>query len=82
MFLSTPGTVCTGFVQQNDQPISGRLTTLAVTSVNSLLCQCSTCLRIGSKVRCIRSTSTEIECLASTGVNTLPMAKMTNDGQT
>jgi hypothetical protein len=24
VFLSTPGTVCTGFVQQRDQPISGR----------------------------------------------------------
>jgi hypothetical protein len=51
---------------------------LAVTSVNSLLCQASTCFRIGSKFRCIRSTPTEtqsmsendFECFASTGVNT------------
>jgi len=43
-----------------------------------LLCQSSTCLRIGSKLRCIRSTPTEMqsisendfECFASTGVNT------------
>src|SRR5258708_35387083 len=54
------------------------MTTLAVTSVNSLLCQDSTCFRIGSKFRCIRSTPTErqstsendFECLARTGVNT------------
>src|SRR5712691_1638490 len=54
------------------------MTTLAVTSVNSLLCQASTCFRIGSKLRCIRSTPTEMqsmsendfECFASTGVNT------------
>jgi len=47
-------------------------------SVNSHFCQASTCLRIGSKFRCIRSTPTEIqsmsendfECFASTGVNT------------
>src|SRR5882762_9735684 len=53
------------------------MTTLAVTSVNSLLCQASTCFRIGSKLRCIRSTPTEMqsmsendfECFASTGVN-------------
>src|SRR5216684_2042955 len=53
------------------------MTTFAVTSVNSLLCQASTCLRIGSKFRCIRSTPTEMqsmsekdfECFASTGVN-------------
>src|SRR5713226_5829748 len=52
------------------------MTTLAVTSVNSLLCHASTCFRIGSKFRCIRSTPTEIqsinendfECFASTGV--------------
>jgi hypothetical protein len=51
---------------------------LAVTSVRSLFCQASTCLRIGSKFRCIRSTPTEMqsmsendfECFASTGVNT------------
>src|SRR5260370_16515835 len=43
-----------------------------------LLCHPSTCLRIGSKLRCIRSTPTEMqsirendfECFASTGVNT------------
>src|SRR5258708_1784596 len=54
------------------------MTTLTVTSVNSLRCHISTCLRIGSKLRCIRSTPTEMqsisendfECLASTGVNT------------
>src|SRR5216684_38389 len=54
------------------------MTTLAVTSVSSLLCQASTCFRIGSKLRCIRSTPTEMqsmsendfECFASTGVNT------------
>src|SRR5271157_2573025 len=53
------------------------MTTLAVTSVSSLLCQVSTCFRIGSKFRCMRSTPTEMqsmsendfECLASTGVN-------------
>src|ERR1035437_5286895 len=54
------------------------MTTLAMTSANSLLCHASTCLRIGSKFRCIRSTPTEMEsmsendfeCFASTGVNT------------
>src|SRR5580700_7139143 len=54
------------------------ITTLAVTSVNSLLCQVSTCFRICSKLRCIRSTPTEMqsmsendfECFANTGVNT------------
>src|SRR5229473_7398310 len=54
------------------------MTTLSMTSVNSLLCHASTCLRIGSKFRCIRSTPTEMqsmsendfECFASTGVNT------------
>src|SRR5215469_17610913 len=48
----------------------------AVTSVSSDCRQSSTCLRIGSKFRCIRSTPTEIastnekdfECFASTGV--------------
>jgi hypothetical protein len=52
------------------------MTTFAVTSVSSLFCQASTCLRIGSKLRCIRSTPTEMqsmsendfECVASTGV--------------
>ena len=52
--------------------------TLAVTSVSSLFCQASTCFRIGSKFRCIRSTPAEMqsmsendfECFASTGVNT------------
>jgi len=41
------------------------------------LCQASTCFRIGSKLRCIRSTPTEMqsmrekdfECFANTGVN-------------
>src|SRR5713226_4477189 len=54
------------------------MTTLAVTSVNSLLCHAPTCFRIGSKFRCMRSTPTEMqsmsendfECFASTGVNT------------
>src|SRR6266567_6763574 len=54
------------------------MTTLAVMSVNSLRCHASTCFRIGSKLRCIRSTPTEMqsmsendfECFASTGVNT------------
>src|SRR5580700_4393637 len=54
------------------------ITTLAVTSVNSLLCQVSTYFRICSKLRCIRSTPTEMqsmsendfECFANTGVNT------------
>src|SRR5580693_4990955 len=52
------------------------MTTLAVTSVNSVFCQASICLRIGSKFRCIRSTPTEMqsmsekdfECFASTSV--------------
>src|SRR3989442_8319806 len=52
------------------------MTTLAVTSVSSLRCQASTCFRMGSKLRCIRSTPTEMqsmrendfECFASTGV--------------
>src|SRR5713101_3681637 len=51
------------------------MTTLAVTSVSSLRCQASTCFRMGSKLRCIRSTPTEMqsmsendfECFASTG---------------
>src|ERR1700739_3318751 len=54
------------------------MTILAVTSVNSLLCQASTCFRIGSKFLCIRSTPTgmpsmnenDFECLPGTGVNT------------
>src|SRR6266478_3291452 len=54
------------------------MTTLAVTSVNSLLCHASTCFRMGSKLRCMRSTPTEMqsmsendfECFARTGVNT------------
>src|SRR5208282_6215521 len=52
------------------------MTTFAVTSVNSLLCHASTCFRMGSKFRCIRSTPTEmqsmsendLECFARTGV--------------
>src|SRR5216683_4564558 len=59
------------------------MTTLAVTSVISLLCQASTCFRMGSKLRCIRSTPTEMqstsendfECLASTGVKAPRNAK-------
>jgi hypothetical protein len=51
--------------------------------------QLSTCRRIGSKFRCMRSTSTEMqsmsekdfECFARTGVNTPQMAKRTDDGQ-
>src|SRR5258708_39635555 len=54
------------------------MSTLAVTSVSSLLCQTSICLRTGLKFRCMRSTPTEMqsmsendfECLARTGVNT------------
>src|SRR5450756_1200511 len=52
------------------------MTTLAVTSTTSLLCHVSTCFRIGSKFRCIRSTpiarestsENDFECFASTGV--------------
>jgi len=54
------------------------MATFAVVSVSSLFCQASTCFRIGSKLRCIRSTPTEMqsmseidfECFANTGVNT------------
>jgi len=64
------------------------VTTLAVTSVGSLLCQASTCFRIGSKLRCIRSTPTELqsmskndfECFANPGVNTPRMAKTFGHG--
>ena len=53
----------------------------AVTSVGFAWRQSSTCLRKGSKFRCIRSTPTEIastsekdlECLASTGVKSPPL---------
>src|ERR1700758_1686175 len=53
------------------------MTTLAVTSVNSLFCHASTCFGVGSKLRCIRSRPPEMqsmsendfECLASPGVN-------------
>jgi hypothetical protein len=38
------------------------MTTFAVTSVSSLLCQTSTCFR-GSKFRCIRSTPTETQSI-------------------
>jgi hypothetical protein len=49
----------------------------AVTSVSSLRCHASTCFRMGSKLRSIRSTPTamqsirenDFECLAKTGVN-------------
>jgi len=54
------------------------MTAFTVTSVTSFFCQPSTCLRIGSKLRCIRSTPPEMqsisendfECFAKTGVNT------------
>src|SRR5229473_7690453 len=63
------------------------MTTLAVTSTNSLRCHASTCFRIGSKFRCMRSTPTEMqsmsendfECFASTGVNT-PVTLFPNSG--
>src|SRR6266851_3279004 len=63
------------------------MTTFAVTSVNLLLCHSSTCFRIGSKFRCMRSTPTEMqstsendfECFASTGVNT-PVTMSPNFG--
>src|SRR5579864_1102239 len=52
------------------------MATFTMTSVSSLFCQASTCFRIGSKLRCIQSTPTEmqsmsendLECFASTGV--------------
>src|SRR5258708_17760209 len=40
------------------------MTTLAVTSVNLLLRQASTCFRSGSKFRCIRSTPTERQSIS------------------
>src|SRR5713226_8878460 len=40
------------------------MTTLAVTSINSLLCHASACSRIGSKFRCIRSTPTEMQSMS------------------
>ena len=57
---------------------------VAVTSVNSLRCRGSTCFRIGSKFRCIRSTPTEMqstskndfECLASAGTKALVLDKL------
>src|SRR3981081_974458 len=63
------------------------MTNLHVTSVSSLLCQASTCFRIGSKFRCIRSTPTEMqsirendfECFASTGVKS-PVTMSLNSG--
>jgi len=45
--------------------------TLAVTSVHSLLCQASTCLRIVSNLRCIRSTATEMHEEAGTTLSVL-----------
>ena len=60
-------------------------------SVSSLLCHVSTCFRIGSKFRCMRSTPTEMqsmrekdfECFARTGVNApgteLPSTKPSED---
>ena len=40
------------------------MTTFTVTSVNSLRCHVSTCLRIGSKLRYIRSTPTEMQSIS------------------
>jgi hypothetical protein len=56
---------------------------IVASRVSSLRCQASTCLRTGSKFRCIRSTSTGIqsmsendfECFASTGVKSPLKAK-------
>ena len=56
---------------------ASQMTTFAVTSASSLLCQASTCFRIAPKFCCIRSTSTEMpsssendsECFASASVN-------------
>ena len=63
------------------------MTTFAVTSVSSLLCHASTCFRMGSKLRCIRSTPTamqsisenDFECFASTGVKS-PGTMFPNSG--
>src|SRR5258708_28421125 len=60
---------------------------LAVTSVSSPRCEAFTCFRIGSKLRCMRSTPTEMqsmsendfECFASTGVN-MPKTMFPNSG--
>jgi hypothetical protein len=62
---------------------ASQMTTSAVTSVNSLLCHASTCFRIGSKFRYIRSTpprmqsvsENDFECFAHTGVKVLMPAK-------
>ncbi len=40
------------------------LTTFVVTSVSSVLCPASTCFCIGSKLRCIRSTPTEMQSMS------------------
>src|SRR5229473_6790460 len=40
------------------------MTTFAVTSASSLLCHASTCFRMGSKFRCIRSTPTEMQSMS------------------
>lgn len=40
------------------------MTTLAVASVNSLFCHASTCFRVGSKFRCLRSTPTERQSMS------------------
>jgi hypothetical protein len=53
------------------------MSTSVVTSASLLLCHASTCLRMGSKLRCIRSTPSEMqsisendfECFAGTGVH-------------
>jgi 5-methylcytosine-specific restriction endonuclease McrA len=44
------------------------MTTFAVTSVNSLRCHSSTCFRIGSKFRCIRSTPTEMQSISGSDI--------------
>src|SRR5216683_2177682 len=65
------------------------MTSFAIPSGRPVTFQASTCFRIGSKFRCMRSTPTDrmstrlrcLVCLASTGVNTPPMAKMMGDEQ-
>lgn len=48
------------------------MTTFAVTSVGSLCCQATTCLRIGSKFLCIRSTAIEKQSTAKAGSSLYP----------
>src|ERR1019366_3336279 len=64
------------------------MTTLAVTSANSLRCHAFTCSRIGSKLRCTLhgqqpterqpTSENDFECLASTGVNATELTKVTS----